>query len=169
MFEKQIRLYGKYADIIRKYSKDKQGSDEQHYLIDNNEGAENNVYIFENILQCYMCAAMLGIINKKTMPQDSNREKTANIFADILAKNRHNLMRIYQHMILSEENDESIDATVKKAFSINISNPDFAQEKMDSYVRGGLLIIDEWFNNCKSYEDLANKIIDFVYEYGITE
>ena len=169
MFDKQIRLYGKYADIIRKYSKDKQGADEQHFIIDNNEGTENNVYIFENILQCYMCAAMIGIINKKTMPQDSNREKTANIFVDILSKHRHNLMRIYQHMILSEDTDESIDSAVKRAFSINISNPDEAQEKINSYVRGGLLIIDEWFNNCKSYEDVANQLIDFIYEYGITE
>lgn len=169
MFKKQIRLYGKYADIIRKYSKDKQGADEQHFLIDDNEGEEKNVYIFENILQCYMCAAMIGIINKKTMPQDSNRDKTANIFADILFKNRHNLMRIYQHMILSEDNEESIDSVIKRAFSINVSNPDQEQEKFDGYVRGGLLIIDDWFNNCKSYEDVANQLIDFIYEYGITE
>lgn len=134
MFKKQIRLYGKYADIIRKYSKDKQGADEQHFLIDDNEGEEKNVYIFENILQCYMCAAMIGIINKKTMPQDSNRDKTANIFADILFKNRHNLMRIYQHMILSEESEESTDSVIKRAFSINVANPDQEQEKFDGYV-----------------------------------
>ncbi len=169
MFEKQIRLYGKYADIIRKYSKDKQGADEQHFLLDDNEGNEKNVYIFENILQCYMCAAMLGIINKKSMPQDSNRDKTANIFADILLKNRGNLYRVYQHMVLSEETTESIDLVVKKAFSINIVNPDQEQEKIDGYVRGGLLIIDEWFGNCKTYEDVANKLIDFMYEYGFAE
>ena len=46
MFDKQIRLYGKHADIIRKYSKDKQGADEQHFIVDNHEGQEKNIYIF---------------------------------------------------------------------------------------------------------------------------
>lgn len=167
MFDKQIRLYGKHADIIRKYSKDKQGADEQHFIVDNHEGQEKNIYIFENILQCYMVAAMIGIINKKTVPVDSNRDKTANIFADILIKNRDNLKRIYQHMILSENPEDTVDGTIKRAFSISNANAESEESRLEGYVRGGLEIIDEYFSSCTSYEDVANKIMDFLDDYGV--
>lgn len=167
MFDKQIRIYGKHADIIRKYSKDKQGADEQHFLVDDNEGNSKNIYLFENILQCYMCAAMIGIISRKKADVDTNRDKTANIFADILIKNRANLLRIYQHMILMENSEGSVDGTIKKAFSINKTNSDDEEAKVEAYVRGGLEIIDEYFSSCNSYEDVANKLMDFLDEYGV--
>ena len=167
MFDKQIRIYGKHADIIRKYSKDKQGSDEQHFLVDDNEGKQKNIYLFENILQCYMCAAMVGISNRKTAEADSNKDKTANIFADILFKNRSNLQRIYQHMILSENSEETVDGTIKKAFSINKANADTEEDRVAAYVRGGLEIIDNYFSSCSSYEDVANKLMDFLDEFGV--
>ena len=115
-----------------------------------------------------MTAAMVGIISKKTAPVDNNRDKTANIFADILAKKRDNLIRIYRHMVLSENDEETVDGTIKKAFSISNSNSDEAEAKIESYVRGGLEIIDSYFCECKSYEDVANKIMDFIDDFGFT-
>ena len=169
MFTKQIRFYGKHADIMRKYSKDKQGSDAQHYVVTNNAGEKKIIYLFETILQCYMVAAMLGIINKRTAEVDNSKSSsTANIFADILLKNKGTLERIYQHMVLSEESELSVDGIIKKAFTINKGDQDDIEEKrLESYVRGGLEIIDEKFSTCQTYEDVANAILDMNEDYRV--
>ena len=169
MFTKQIRFYGKHADIMRKYSKDKQGADAQHFIVTNNSGEKKVIYLFDTILQCYMVAAMLGIINKRTADIDNTKtSSTANIFADILIKNKPTLERIYQHMVLSEESDLSVDGLVKKAFTINKGDQDDIEEKrLEAYVRGGLEIIDEKFNSCQTYEDVANAILDLNEEYRV--
>ena len=62
-------------------------------------------------------------------------------------------------------NAASIDDSIKKAFSINKLNEDAEQEKLEDYVRGGLEIIDEIFSGCKTYEDVANCIIDLKDRY----
>ena len=162
MFDKQIRLYGRHADILKKYSKDKQGENEMHFDVDNNEGTKKTIYIFDNMLQCYMVAAMLGINNKKKANLDTDKNTYATIFADVLIKNRSNLMRIYSHMILSSDSNEDVDSKIKKAFSINSSDADANQEELDSYVRGGLEIIDDTFSKCASYEDVSNSILDLL-------
>lgn len=169
MFTKQIRFYGKHADIMRKYSKDKQGADAQHFTVINNSGEKKVIYLFETILQCYMVAAMLGIINKRTAEVDTSKStSTANIFADILIKNKGYLERIYHHLILSEKGNLTADGIIKKAFTINKGEQDELEEKrLESYVRGGLEIIDEKFSSCQTYEDVANAIIDLNEDYRV--
>ena len=162
MFDKQIRLYGKHADILKKYSKDKQGENEVRFEVDNNEGSKKTIYIFDSMLQCYMVAAMLGINNKKKAEVDSDKNKYATIFADIIIKNRSNLQRIYSHMILTDDSIDDVDAKIKKAFSIKSSDSDSEQDRLDSFVRGGLELIDEYFGNCASYEDVSNSILDLL-------
>lgn len=167
MFEKQIRLTGIHADYIRKYSKDKQGENTAFFTLDNNEGKTDNYYVFDSILQCYMCAAMIGIIEKRTSPVDNTKTTPANIFAEIVNKNRNNLERIYHHMVLTTYTDMSIDARIKKAFSVDKENEAEEEEKFNSYVRGGLEIINERFNDCKTFEDLANALHDLADDYTI--
>lgn len=167
MFDKQIRITGIHADYIRKYSKDKQGENAAYFTLDNNEGKTDNYYIFDTILQCYMCAAMIGIIEKKSSPVDNTKTTPANIFAEIINKNRGTLERIYHHMVISTYTDLGIDSRIKKAFSVDKENEAEEEERLNGYVRGGLEIINERFSNCKTFEDVANAIHDLTVDYSI--
>ncbi len=160
MFSKQIRFTGKHAAILQKYSKDKGGDQDIPFKVSNNDGVEKTISLFDTKIQCYMVAAMLGIIKNRTADIDKNLPN-ANIFVDVLNKKRSSLERIYHHMILSENNDDSIDSKVKKAFSIvPDEKADEEQKKLEDYVRGGLEILDEYFCECKSYEDVCNAMYE---------
>ncbi len=165
MFKKQIKIYGRHALIMQKYCKDKGGEQDVSFSVSNNDGNINgHFYIFETRIGIYMVSAMLGIINNKQVEEDSDKKVYSSIMVDMLEKQRDNLDRIYHHMILSNASIDSTDAKIKKAFSI-ISNDeqcDIEQHKLENYVRGGLEIIDDLFEDCKSYEDICNSFLDML-------
>lgn len=160
MFSKQIRFVGKHAAILQKYSKDKGGDQDIPFKVSNNDGSEKIIYLFDTKIQCYMVAAMLGIIKRRTAEIDKNLPN-ANIFVDVLNKNRASLERIYHHMVLGDNNEESTDSKIKKAFSLIADEKcDEEQKKLEDFVRGGLEILDEIFGECKTYEDVCNSMYD---------
>ena len=168
MFNKNIRFFGKHAILLKKYSNDKSSSEPVNFIVDNNDGEQVSIYLFDTLLNAYMVCAMIGIIEeRKVKSEPSSSPEYATIFTEILQKNRDNLNRIYQHMVLSESSVENIDESIKKAFSINKLNDDEEQEKLEDYVRGGLEIVDEIFSDCKTYEDVANCIIDLKERYAL--
>jgi len=169
MFSNPIRIYGKYSKIAKKYSKDNSNEKSEPFVLIDMEGkksTERKTYIFETLLDCFMTAMMLGIIEDKKAPEDPDKTIYATVFADILLKKRATLERIYQHMVLTRYNNLEIDERVKKAFGI-IKEEDKSDEleNLKSYLRGGLLIIDNYFNDCKTVEDFCNRIIDFKDKY----
>lgn len=168
MFKKQIRIFGKHAEIMQKYCRDKGTEQDIPFIITEN-GENKKNYIFETRIGIYMVAAMLGIVNKKSVLPDKSSDASATIMVEIIDKQRENLMRIYQHMILSEESITSTDAKIKKAFSIDMSDEECeeAEKHIEDYVRGGLEIIDDIFRNCKSYEDICNSIIELNSQISI--
>lgn len=171
MFKNQIRFYGKHARIMKQYSKSTSAEAAVPYEVDNNEGKKEDKYIFDTLLQCYMVAGMLGIINKRREKPDSNKTIDATIMADILNKKRNLLIRIYQHMVLTEDSGLSPDARVKKAFTVSMSDEESKQEqdRLEDYVRGGLEIIDEMFGGCLSYEDIARQVYSLKEKLTIEE
>ncbi len=159
MFQSQISLYGKHAELLKKYSRDKQG-EKVLFVVTDNTGKEKEVFLFDNYIQGYMVSAMLGIFLKKTVQDDGNRSSEAKIFADILAKKKGDLDTIVEFMLLTE-NDENIDRKIRNAFSLDRDNEIELERRLTGYVRGGLEVIDEWFGKCKTYEDIANQILLF--------
>ncbi len=171
MFSNPIRIYGNYSRIAKKYSKDNSNEKAEPFVLIDVEGKksiERKTYIFDTLLECFMTAMMLGIIADKKEPEDSDKTIYATVFADILGKKRATLERIYQHMVLTKYTDLEIDERIKKAFGI-IKEEDKKEEleNLKSYMRGGLLIIDNYFKDCKTIEDFCNKIIDFKNSYEI--
>ncbi|MGM9808670.1 MAG: hypothetical protein ACI31I_03000 [Bacilli bacterium] len=159
MFDNQIKLYGKHSEILKKYSREKGSQTDVIFRINNNDNEPKDIYLFENYLSCYMCAAMLGIVYDRKADMDNNRALYATIFYEKIRANKHLLDRIYQHMVLTKCSDESIDGAIKKAFSPVVdTNEKTYEELFDSYVRGGLELLDEKFGNSESYEDIANNI-----------
>lgn len=160
MFSSQLSIQGKYAELLKKYSRDKQG-EKITFTVTDNGGNKQDIFLFDNYLQGYMVSAMLGILNNKCIEDDGDRTNEARIFADILAKRRSELETIVQFMILSNVSD-SADKRIREAFTINRENGDYLEKMVTSYARGGLIIIDEAFKDCKTFEDVANKMIIFV-------
>ena len=162
MFSSQVRFFGKHADIMQKYCKDKGGENETSFIVSNNSGEQKNIYIFETRIHIYMVAGMLGIINKRSADIDKSTSTYSSIMSDMLEKQRANLERVYHHMILTENNELDTDSKIKAAFSVKKTKEqwDNEQKKLEDYVRGGLEIIDEIFCKCKSYEDVCNAMYE---------
>ena len=170
MFKNQIRFYGKHAEILKKYSRNTSSETPTTFIVNNNGGEQKDIYLFDTLIQCYMVAAMLGIVNNRKVQEDSsNKEVVANIFVDVLNKNMSNLKRIYQHMVLSEKDNCSVDSRIKKAFTVKMTDEqsDAEQHRLEDYVRGGLEIIDEMFCSCETYEDIANKIYELKDQFNL--
>lgn len=172
MFKKAIRFYGKHAAIMQKYCKDKGGDQQILFPISNNDGKTiDHFYVFETRIQIYMVAAMLGIINKSSIEEDNDKMVYSSIMADMVDKQRRKLERIYQYMILTDESLGTADAKIKKAFSLISTDEecDSQQHKLENYVRGGLEIIDGYFKDCKTYEDICNAIIEMNSSLGMNK
>lgn len=171
MFNSSIRFYGKHAKIMKKYCKNNSAETAVPFEIDNNEGKKEDKFIFDTFFQCYLVAGMLGIINKRTAKTDTDKTFDATIMMDIILKKKELLVRMYQHMVLSENDGLSPDAKVKKAFSVSMTEEEGKdeQERLEDYVRGGLEIIDETFSGCFSYEDVARQIYSFKEKLTIEE
>ena len=162
MFEKLIRFYGKHADIMQKYCKDKGGDQEVKFTVSNNSGEMKDIYIFENRVHIYLVGGMLGILKQRQSDVDRSTSTYSSIMPEILSKQRENLIRMYHHMILSESDGLDADAKIKKAFTVKKTDEecDEEQKRLESYVRGGLEIIDEIFSDCKTYEDVCNAMFE---------
>lgn len=170
MFDSQIVFYGKHAEVFHKYCKQQSSDIKSPFLIDDNDGNSNDFYIFNTNFNCYIVAALLGIINDKKEEIDNNKEiKPASIFADMLTKpvNARTLKRIYQHMVLKNNKEKDADARIKEAFKdLSDDESKIKQKEFEDYVRGGLTIIDEKFKDCKSYEDICDSLIFLIDDYS---
>ena len=163
MFNSQLRIYGKHARILKKYSRDKQAAEQVEFLVRDHEGRNRPTYIFETMIQCYMVAAMVGIIEHKKIENDEGIDNPANIFTDVLHKNRNELDRIVKFMILTDDSTDDIDLKIKQAFSVK--RKDKIEDGVTSYARYGLEVIDDYFKDCRSNEDVANALRDFRDHY----
>lgn len=165
MFNSDILFTGKHAELLKKYATDKQGEVQFEFVVLDNESKKKKIHIFDTMIQAYMCAAMLGIIKKRSSPADRSTGTNASMLASVVIKNGKYLKRILQFMILSSEGAEA-DQKVKEAFTIN-KNESVLQEQLNSYARGGLEIIDNYFKGCETYVDVACKITDIINDYDL--
>lgn len=162
MFEKLVRFYGKHAYIMQKYCKDKGGEQDVPFVVNNNSGEEKSIYIFDNRVHIYMVGGMLGILKQRKAEIDRSNPIYSSVMPEMLGKQRPNLMRMYHHMVLTENNLLGADAKIKDAFTVKRTDEEWEaeQHKLENYVRGGLEIIDEIFGKCKTYEDVCNAMFD---------
>lgn len=165
MFKANILMTGKHAEYLKKYSVDKQAEEQFEFQVFDNMGSKKTIHIFETMIQAYMCAAMLGIIENKSEAEDKNSSITANMFADVVMKNAPKLERIVQFMLLSFDEIET-DQKIKEAFSLNRDEADI-QNRLTSYARGGLEIIDSYFRDCQTYSDVAYKMLNLIDDYEL--
>ncbi len=165
IFSSDLRLHGRHAELIKKYSKDKQADEQFNLTVKDNIGNTHNTYIFETMIQAYMVSALIGIISETKVENDTQSEPTANIFSQVLLKNKSSLERITQFMILSKNNNISADLKIRNAFTLN--KDALLEKEVTAYSRYGMEIIDSYFNECITQEDIVNQLYSFMKDYSI--
>lgn len=169
MFNNDIRMYGKHAKIIKKYSKSRNHEEQNQFLIRDFNGKESDCVLFDTMMQAYLVSCALGIAENKQSKAETSGDEYATIFTDVINKSRDNLIKLVQFMLLVENNDLSVEAKVKKAFNIqNVTNKDL-EEKLKSYACGGLEILDSYFSECKTQENVVDKIADLNKKYSVID
>jgi len=163
-----LRITGKHAAIIKKYSGDKTKapSDEFKFVVKDTQGKDKIITIFSTYFQCFEVSAMLGIVmGEKIEVADNSTDETGKIItATILSSmlnqksSRQNLERIYAHLIL-DRNEGTIDSRIRNAFSFDSVDEKTQLNEITSYSRAGLEFIDSLFKDCQSYEDVCNSLI----------
>lgn len=165
IFQGQIKIIGKHADIMQKYCKEKGSNQDISFRITNNDGESKVFYLFETRINIYMCAGMLGIIYNRKSDVDKSTSTSSSVMTDMIGKQMENLLIMYRYMVLGRTTDSPNDK-IKRAFSLNKTDEEEQKElkELEDYVRGGLEIIDERFKDVKTYDDLAAKIFDLVVD-----
>lgn len=170
MFSNDIVLYGKHAKLIKKYSRNTSAEEHIELIINDLENKDESIFLFSDLMECYMVAGMVGIIANKKSDKDTSGEIKSTIFTSVISKRKYYIDRIVKYMILSQYTKENVDLLVKKAFSMKRDKEVDKQleEELHSYVRGGLEILDDYFKNVKDYSDVANVIYQFLDDYTIS-
>ena len=170
MFNNTIKINGKHAYIIKKYSKTSSAKEEILFQVTGLDGELKDVYIFNDYMEAYMIAAMVGIIENKKSNADKVPTPSATIFTEVMEHRSRYLKTIVKYMILKEDS-EDVDLRIKKAFSLkrNLEEDIELQKELDSYMRGGLEIIDGYFKDCNNFTDLGNQLLQFLQDYSLVD
>jgi len=168
MFNNDIRIYGKHAAIMKRYSKSSSNANSD-YKVNDIDNDLKDFYIFSNYYNCFTTAAILGIIENRKSESSNDKSVDATIFASKLVAKKDDLTNLYQSMIFTDDDGLDADKKIKKAFRVLDSDEKIKEAKglFLSYVFGGLEIIDEKFNDCNTTEDVVNCISDLLIDYPI--
>jgi hypothetical protein len=163
-----IRVFGRHAQILKKYSKDKQAEEKNEFILFDIDGDKQSTYIFDTMIDCALTAMMLGIVEQKEAQEDNDSSITpATIFADIVMKKSNIIQRIFKHMVLSTSEFEAQD---KIKLSFGVLEPEEQKDfinKLYAYMRGGLEILDSFFADCSNYEETSRKIYKINSKYFV--
>lgn len=168
MFNSDIRVYGNHAKILKRYSKSRNRDELNLFLIKDFSGEERECVLFDTMMQTYLVSCALGIAKNKQAKVETSGDEYATIFTDMINKNRKTLTKLVQFMLLVENDDLSTEAKVKKTFSVQNSTNKDLEEKLKSYACGGLEILDSYFCECKTQEEVVNAIEDLNSDYSVT-
>ena len=169
MFDGDIRLVGKHARILKKYSVSKQGENQVPFMVTDVDGKSHEISLFGTMMQTYLVGCALGIEAKKRSVIDTNQDEKANIFAEMVVKNRPTFYRLLQVMILTEENELSVNQKIKNSFSVNTINDPNLENRLKEYALAGLEILDSYFCECKSEEVVVNALLCLNENYSLEE
>lgn len=171
MFKNDIVIYGKYAEYLKKYSHGTSSEEQIDFKVNNNVGKQESIYIFETLMDAFLIAAMLGIIENREIKYISSGEPKATIFAEKVIKTKKSLDRIIEFMILTDENIKNVDDKVKQTFTVRRTEEEkkMLETRLKGFAQGGLEIINEEFEPCESKEAVIFKINDLCNRYDLIE
>lgn len=160
IFSGDKSIYGKYAQIIKKYSRSND-TDAEEWKLSNGENAASQAKIFNTYIDCLYAGAAIGLAkNLRIKEQVPNQDKKmrANILASAWKNRQVDFMYLYRLMILTDkELNISKDERVKKACS---DIPESQEENEFNYflqfAYGGLIELDRILSEIHDYTGLSN-------------
>ncbi|MGO4997873.1 hypothetical protein [Oribacterium sp. Sow4_G1_1] len=151
LFETDVTLTGKHATYLK-------------YLV-------NDAKIYDDYIDVYMNAAVLGFLYSKKEDRDNGSADRARIYADAFSTHRDECIFLYRLIMLLDEDDITVDERLDKAFRYD-SNPekieDFKEnlEIFDSYVRGGIeYMYDVFVTGCTSRDDYIRETFNVIRNF----
>jgi hypothetical protein len=169
IFISELKYTGKHAEIIRKFSKAKNTSEETSKLTFNSYDGlaikNQELILFDTYFNGLVISALIGLKKNHKVKMDSNSSIIpASIFTDILFKNASLLTRIFQFINLIE-NKPNNDEKIKKAFNYDYSSSEvnFFMEEILQYSCAGLEFINDQLIKVNTLEDVIlaiNKILN---------
>ena len=160
IFSGDKSIYGKYAQIIKKYSRSND-TDAEEWKLSNGENAASLAKIFNTYIDCLYAGAAIGLaknlrIKEQVLTQD--KKMRANILASAWKNRQIDFMYLYRLMILTDkELNISKDERVKKACS---DIPESQEENEFNYflqfAYGGLIELDRMLSEIHDYTGLSN-------------
>jgi hypothetical protein len=164
-------FFGKYAQLIKKYSQSKQGDSSVDWIISDGEGKTGPAHLFSTYYSCLYAAAVLGLLEqRKIQPAADSIDRSAqkaDVFADMIVSHHDQLVYLYKLMVLTDpEIQLSNDERVRKAFtSVPKEKETIEMDYFKEYIYGGLEIIDDLFGKASSYEDISNAVSRMIQKY----
>ena len=175
MFDSDYKVSGIYATYWKDLCKrqKRKGETDEEYKND-------HFKIFNNYMDCYMAATILGIKSGRTGKLvDKENKDDAGMMADIMNKRSDKLKYIYQLCMLFEnERNLTEEERMENAFQLSEYNEngeinqEIAQKIsenlkiMELYFFGGLEILHEEFvEKCITDDDYLDRIYSFSKEY----
>lgn len=165
MFNKPFEITGKHARIIKTYSPDNTAKDRIVFSKPDIRNKQIEFNIFGTFIYCYTLAAMVGIVEGRKAEVDKSEKYEVTIFLDIIQNYSSLLKRIVHFMILCHHNDLTVDGRIKKAFKSE--QDDEIELEFHAYARGGLEIIDEYFQECQTAEDVIYHLYSFINDFSL--
>ncbi|MFI3252469.1 MAG: hypothetical protein R3Y60_04945 [bacterium] len=167
MFDTDIKFTGSQANILKKYSKTKQSENTISFILKNVNNNNIDTFIFDTSMDCYMIAAMIGIINNKRSKKSG--EGSVTIFHEKISKCKVELNTISRFANFINNENITVEENIKKSFTATKSDDKEAEVLIDEYVRGGLDVIDNYFKECQTVEDFCSALYLFKEDYFMIE
>lgn len=130
---------------------------------------DDSTKLFERNFDVYIIAPIVGFMYGRKADIDRESDETTKIWADLLMKEKPNLMFNYRLiMLLDKENEPNLDKRIDKAFRLyekEEAKPD--EELYEQYVRGGVdVLYEKLMENAESPEDYIKNLYDFIEEFN---
>jgi hypothetical protein len=133
MFDKDIILRGKHATYAKSLCPTQSNK---------GENSQGNIAVFGRVLDVYMTAAIVGLVQGLRADVDDTSSDDVRIFTQQLVGAKLELEWIY-HMIVLIDNSRQLDIDDKISYAFRGDNEQDNLQLFDSYVRGGV----EWLYN----------------------
>lgn len=139
LFENDLTITGKHATHLK-------------YLV-------NEAKLYDDYIDVYMNAAVLGYMYSKTEERDNESTDRARIYADAFSNHREECIFLFRLITLLDDEDISIEDRLDRAFRYD-SNPEKEDELkkcidiFNAYARGGIEYMYSLFTTgCTSRDD----------------
>ncbi len=172
MFNKNLRLTGKHAKILKRYSKDKQAEETQNFTVFSDLPTESHkkydIYLFNTLYDCFITATLIGIIEDRKAESDNSIDVNATIFSDKLNASQNEIDRVFKLLVFTKYN-LTLDEKIKKVFTLEKVDDEMDEKIFLDYTRGGLEIIDEKFSSSQNIRDVLISIKEIIEKYSLNK